>query len=1246
MGKTMRLPRLRTLLSALLVFLLLVLGGGLLALQSDALGQWAGPRLVKLINGQIRGTLTVGKIKGNPFTGYFFADLKLTSPEGKIFQARELELRLSLASLLSLRPSLRLALIQPSLWLRQDPEGRWNLEKLLPPSKEPGGPVWLPISALHLAPFHLQDGEITLEQPGGTQQYRRLNLDLTLTLSQPLTDRQSLEVHKLALKADTPWGPYSLAGALALGQSRVRVDSFLLKSGAHRLLSLAGAAPLTDGQEKLKVTGVLGPIPGEIVARFSPKWPADWGAGGKLELAGSLSRIRVNFQGKVHQAGLALAGRLSRVQGDWHYDLALQVKDLPPKILAVLDPARAQEYEQSTPLNAQLHLKGAGLAWPPKRFAWNLEVKPLAHGRAKLAEGRVRLEGNEERQKLEGLVTGNFGKVSLKAQGSFFKAPHGEITLQVEAFQPGLLAPGVPEGSLFTGKFAGRVSLRDLAQPQRVAVAGDLKVQGRLAGHPLREFRGSFTWEQPRLTLRELRVHLGNLRADLRGSLEGNQVNISHRGQTTPGGSWPVPAALGGFLSWEGRVSGSLAEPAYVLKLSGRQLSWDKVDLKSLSLTANGQGLPPRSGTLDLKAQGVKTPAGNFAQVNFHGQGASAQWQFTLKAAPAAAKKGPRLEMAGTADFSSRPLSLTLARLEVKVPKITVKNQGQVQLRFLPGLELAPATLAVNQGTVAARANLRDGQISALLSVKDLPLGLARVPGLTGKIQARLSLEGQAASPRMESQISLTAGKWQEFSFQSVRANFTYGDSSLALNAGLQESRQGGRLSLTGRLPLEFSLQPFKFALLDKDMDLKLRGEGASLALVTIFTQEVRQAEAPLNLTAEVKGRPAKPQVTGELSWGAGQIVLRQAGATYRLQPGSLRWASDRLTLPQLTLQSQGTATMSAEMAFTGFAPQKVTAKLALNDFQALNKLGSDAYLNGVVNLTGPWSALVVDGSLTIPRANLNPALLKQNGTQLPADYILVGVPGPKARKSEEIPVPDPYRNLKIAVSLEASQNVRVVDKMAKIELALAVQIKKRPGGPLLVGGTVRSLQGNIEVYGKDFVLERGLVTLPGVPDQEPFVQARAAYQMTDASFIVDVSGPVNNPKIDLSSSPPMPPNDLLSYLIFDRPTSTLTKQEYNVTQQAVGVLGGITARKIQEFLGKDFPVLGDVSLKSSQGTIGVTKPLTKGVTLSVERQLNPAQGDNPVQLRLQYRINRHFSLEAEGGQGRSGADALFNYEW
>ncbi len=151
---------------------------------------------------------------------------------------------------------------------------------------------------------------------------------------------------------------------------------------------------------------------------------------------------------------------------------------------------------------------------------------------------------------------------------------------------------------------------------------------------------------------------------------------------------------------------------------------------------------------------------------------------------------------------------------------------------------------------------------------------------------------------------------------------------------------------------------------------------------------------------------------------------------------------------------------------------------------------------------------------------------------------------------------------------------------------------------------------------------------------------------MTDATLLVDVSGPVNKPQIELSSSPPMPSNDLMSYLVFGRPAGDLSQQEFNAEQQAVGVLGGITASKIQELLGDDFPILGDVTVKSTAGSIGLTKTLAKGVNISVERRTSPTAREDPTTVRLEYRINRHLRLQAEQGQRNTGGDVLFKYDF
>jgi len=1196
-----------------------------------------------MANDQLTGKLTVGKIEGNPSSGFFLKDIQLTSPQGEVLEAKELEIRLSFYSLIILRPSIKLALNKPNLTLHQDQQGQWNVNQLLRPSQGPPSTITLPVSAISLAPLQITDGEVTIRQPGGTQRYQDLDIKLDATLSEPLTARQSLTVTKVGAGVTTPWGRYSLASSFTVSPSRVDFSSFLLESEGHRLLSMSGKIPLTGKRKKIQFAGDIGPIPAAILARFKATWPPAWDAAGKFTAEGDLSKFKVTLKGNVYKAVYSLQGSFNRHGQDWNYDVVARLEDVTPEMLATLDAARAKAYQKANPLNVRLHLKGTGLGWPPRQFAWNFQIDPVTYRDIKLEQFQVTFEGTDKQQKLAGALRGNFGSLSLGAQGSFLRAPRGDITVQVEEFKPGLFGVGVPAGSLFTGKFTGKVAVPDMAKPERVSVSGEVQATGRVGEHPLKELKGRFAWEKPKLTIHELRAQLGNLVAELKGSLDGDKLNFTHRGKSMSGGAWPVPASLGGSLSWEGALTGSLKEPGYTLQLKGQALSWEKFALKSLSLRAKGQGLPPKSGEVNLQARSVKTPAGTFSQMTFASQGGGERWRFTLKSS--SPPKGPQAEMVGTADFGSRPLALMIDRLSFRALGIAVKNQGTVQVRFMPGLELQPATFLVSGGTVTAQASLRGNQVSGRLEVRDLPAKITQVKGLQGKMQAQLTIEGSAGNPLIESQISLVSGKWRNFAFQSLKTKLNYSDASLDFTGGFQESPQGVRLSWDGRIPLKLSLSPFRFAPLDEDMDIKLRGAGANLAMLPALTREVKKAEGAIDLQADVRGRLTQPQISAQVRWGEGEITLRQAGAPYKLAPGSIRWENDRISIPQLTLTSKGTMRLSGNIELAGFQPQRVTAQVRVDNFKALGKLGSEALVSGGINLRGPWTALVLEGQLTIPQASLNPDLLKEGDGTLPPDYVLMCRQKTK-KKTTKIPVPTPYQSMKIAIRLEAPGNVWIIDKMANVELALSIIIKKKPDEQLLVGGIVRSLKGDITVYGKKFTLEKGIVNLPGVPGQDPYLAARATHKMADATFIVDVSGGVNNPKIDLSSSPAMPPNDLLSYLLFGRPASSLSQGEFDVSQQAVGVLGGITAQKIQEFLGKDFPILGDVSMTTSSGTIGVVKPLAKGVTLSLEQNLSPQEWEDPVQARLEYRLNRYLSLEAQKGARRTGGDVKFNFEF
>jgi translocation and assembly module TamB len=221
--------------------------------------------------------------------------------------------------------------------------------------------------------------------------------------------------------------------------------------------------------------------------------------------------------------------------------------------------------------------------------------------------------------------------------------------------------------------------------------------------------------------------------------------------------------------------------------------------------------------------------------------------------------------------------------------------------------------------------------------------------------------------------------------------------------------------------------------------------------------------------------------------------------------------------------------------------------------------------------------------------------------------------------------------------------------KDTKLLVLLAGQIKaaKLPGQPLAVAGDLQAVKGAIELHGRSFKVAEGNLHLPGKPGVLPTLKGRAVHEVGEVTLVMLLSGPVSRPEVRLESIPPLPPQDLLSYLVFGRPARALTREEYlRVGPKAAGIVGGLTAQKLQEFLGKDFPLVGNVTLKAGADTVGVAKPLTKDLTISYERKTETGYREDVNQMRLEYRVNRYLSIESQLGRRNSGADVLFNLDW
>jgi translocation and assembly module TamB len=237
-------------------------------------------------------------------------------------------------------------------------------------------------------------------------------------------------------------------------------------------------------------------------------------------------------------------------------------------------------------------------------------------------------------------------------------------------------------------------------------------------------------------------------------------------------------------------------------------------------------------------------------------------------------------------------------------------------------------------------------------------------------------------------------------------------------------------------------------------------------------------------------------------------------------------------------------------------------------------------------------------------------------------------------------------------VAIDIPGNVWLKDPVGQVEMAGKLKATKQPGQKLALRGEIHALKGTVDVHDQEFKVERAVMRLPGVSGQPVTVDGKAIHQKDEITLVLTVTGTVTNPNIRLESQPPLPPSDVLSYLVFGAPTARLTKEQYYALgAQTLGGLGGLTSKKMGEIVGSSLPFLGGgVAVKSGmvgeRATLGVEKKLTQNVSVSYQRNFNEERGQYERQVVIDYKINKNFSVESQLGTRNSGADVFFNHDF
>jgi translocation and assembly module TamB len=1243
---------------ALLTLCLLLGLAGVGAILLD-ITTWGGSFLLSLIQSKVSGNVAAREISGNPITGLTCKDIQITGPAGEsFFAADRLEIRLSLGSFPTFHLDLgTLALVKPRVYLTQEKSGQWNIGTLVKPEAQPAKPPGLidKITAYFLRQVDLpnlrvQKGEIIVTRADQTQHYPDLDFTANLSLFNLGKPNLKVKVNLAELGVTTPQGRAELDTRLTCSPDLAELDRLNLRLAGQTVVALKGKVcrPLTE--PACTLTGKIGPLAGDRINGFWSRWPAPWDLAGAINVNSTPAGGTLLLQGKIGQADYLVKGEINTRLKPAVFNLDMDLKGLATAQLKQINDLKAEQVQGLSPVNAHLQLKGTGLPWNPESMETHLTLAPFRYKEIKVDKVQLDLSGNARHQDLHASAAGNFGAVKVNAQGRLLplgepgKGLFGEVTFKTVELQPAMVGAATLPGTSLTTGFTGKFRLPPGFSPAQLYLAGDLQARGRVINQPLQDLKARFVLEGKKLTLARADVQVAGLTASLRGNLTQAEVDVTFHAALAGSRSLPLPpGAAFASLKAEGALRGPWKAPQVNLAAQVQKMSFRGVTLESANLNGALAGWPPQSGSLQFLGSRLHTPAGTFARLHLKANGSDGQWQFQ---AAATSPQEPQFEVAGTANLAARPLALNVARISWSSHALKVKNKTPFQVTLFPGWEISPATLQVDGGTVTIAALARDQELAGRLEVQDLSAGLLAPLGLpaSGKLNGRLTLAGTPRTPSIDGQIALSAGKIKTIPIQELTTTLSYQAEQARITGYLEIGPLRSRLIWKGSVPVKLSLNPFAFDLAKDGLDLQLHSERVNLSLLTSLSKEVESAEGPVDLSVEARGNPRQPRVSGYVRWSAGSVLVHQAGTPYRLVPGEIRLQGDKIVIPGLVVQSDGTMRLSGEVDLAG-TPQ-AQARLQVDNFQLLYRGGNQVWTNGFINLKGPLSALVASGHLVVPKAQFRPTFFRSD---MEPDVILAPVkPKPQAEAGV---APAIYRNLRVDIILENSGNAWLIDPMGKVEMLAHLKIRKDPGQKLALSGEVRALKGSLDIEERTFTVQRALLRMPGVPGKPITLDGKAVHEMDDITLALTVNGALSNPQIRMESQPPLPPADILSYLVFGAPAATLTKQQYlALGAQQLGVLGGISSGKLSEILGSTIPFLSGLKVKSAmvsgRPTVGVGKEITKNVSVFVGRNLNEERGVYEQQVGIQYKVNKHLSIESQIGQRNSGADVFFNYDF
>ena len=497
-----------------------------------------------------------------------------------------------------------------------------------------------------------------------------------------------------------------------------------------------------------------------------------------------------------------------------------------------------------------------------------------------------------------------------------------------------------------------------------------------------------------------------------------------------------------------------------------------------------------------------------------------------------------------------------------------------------------------------------------------------------GAIDGVVTFTGTRSRPDVSAQFTVSEGRIRELPYDKLTARIDYQGGAMAVDLRLDQA-PGIWLTVAGRAPLD---------LLSKDaeqpMDLAVKSSPIALGLIEGLTDNVDNVTGTMLLDFNVIGTSRDPHFAGRVDIENAAFLVSKSGSRYKNGRAAFRLAADRVAVDAFHLEDD----RGHPLEITGSlgTHELTVADLEINvnakSFQVLRNEFGTMEMDVRLELRGIADSPVVEGKLTVTAGELkvdeilDRTLFRPYSTVATApttlDAIAVLNPWDKLGLNLQLTIPGTLRMTGDEVQIRSgtplglgSFNLRAIGDL---------YFYKDPGDEMYVTGSLDSVSGTYAFQGRRFDIDpASSINFHG--DRNPDLYITVAREISGVLTHVNILGTLQQPELQLTSTPPLDPSDVLSLIVFGTSTNSLsgTQQQQLAIRAGALAAGFLTTPLVgalEKSLGLDILEIEAPSDSRSGPRVTIGDEIAPGLLARFSRQFGIEEYDEAI---IEYYLSR-----------------------